>query len=139
MSTDRVACQGQGCPSTILPATAARTGGLCMTCVNRRNRAEQQEYPADWPTSPWQSALLSLSPRMPMQALESDGGGGSASQIGGQPNWVQDAQYPKCPDCGQSMHFLAQLDNGDFPSHEGIHYAFLCADCRVTATHYQQS
>lgn len=95
--------------------------------------------PANWPTSPWQSALLSVSPRMPMQALESDGGSGSASQIGGQPNWVQDAQYPKCPDCGQSMHFLAQLDNGDFPSHEGIHYAFLCADCRVTATHYQQS
>ena len=95
--------------------------------------------PADWPTSPWQSAALSLSLRMPMQAVESDRLGGSVSQIGGLPKWVQDAHYPKCPDCGQSMHFLAQLDNGDFPSHEGIHYVFLCADCRVTATNYQQS
>lgn len=94
---------------------------------------------ADWPTSPWQSARLRLQPRTPMQALESDRFGASASQIGGLPDWVQEARYPKCPDCGQSMHFLAQLDNGDFPAHDGMHYAFLCSDCRVTATNYQQS
>jgi hypothetical protein len=38
------------------------------------------------------------------------------------------------------MLFVAQLSNEDFESHgEGITYAFLCADCRMTATIYQQT
>lgn len=35
--------------------------------------------------------------------------------------------------------FLAQLDNGAFSGHEGTSYAFVCSDCGVMATTYQQT
>lgn len=63
----------------------------------------------------------------------------SMSQIGGLPAWVQDAEYPSCPACQRTMTFAAQLDNGHFSGYEGMYYAFLCLDCRVTATTYQQT
>ncbi len=61
------------------------------------------------------------------------------TQIGGMPTWVQSPAYPKCPGCSRTMEFLAQLNNGQFPRHEGIYYAFWCPDCHTTATTYQQS
>lgn len=33
------------------------------------------------------------------------------NHIGGCPCWVQDEQYPGCPECGQEMAFLIQLDS----------------------------
>jgi len=56
------------------------------------------------------------------------------SQIGGIPAWVQDTAYPKCPDCGETMMFFAQLDNSAFRNYEGVYYAFVCVKCRNTAT-----
>jgi len=91
-----------------------------------------------WPPGPWTEIPVRLSPRRPMEAadwcMEIP-----ASQIGGLPCWVQDAAYPQCPSCKQTMKFIAQLDNAQFPSHEGIYYAFLCESCRITATAYQQT
>jgi len=92
----------------------------------------------NWGTSPWQAASVTLKPRPAIQAVESSVGI-SASQIGGLPSWVQDSAYPKCPDCQETMKFIAQLDNGDFKGHEGVYSAFLCSSCRVTATNYQQT
>lgn len=62
------------------------------------------------------------------------------SQIGGHPTWIQDAEYPKCPKCSQHMTFIAQFDWEDVENYgEGIYYAFICSDCNIAATHYQQS
>lgn len=62
------------------------------------------------------------------------------SQIGGCPTWIQDAEYPKCPKCSQHMKFIAQFDWEDVENYgEGIYYAFICSDCNIAATHYQQS
>lgn len=62
------------------------------------------------------------------------------SQIGGLPTWVQDAEYPNCPDCDQKMLFIGQISNEDYDQwSEGIYYCFVCANCNVTATTYQQS
>jgi hypothetical protein len=62
------------------------------------------------------------------------------SQVGGHPTWIQDACYPKCPACSKTMMFLAQLDHSDMEDcSEGIFYAFVCSDCRTTATAYQQT
>lgn len=87
---------------------------------------------------PWHAKRVALKQRPAIQAvdwcLELP-----TSQIGGMPTWVQDTAYPKCPDCRQTMKFLAQLDNGAFSGHEGTYYAFVCSDCRVTATTYQQT
>jgi hypothetical protein len=62
------------------------------------------------------------------------------SCLGGLPAWVQDAEYPHCPECSKSMTFLAQIDRQDLEEYgEGIYYAFICSVCRTTATSYQQS
>jgi hypothetical protein len=62
-----------------------------------------------------------------------------ASQLGGHPEWIDDAVYPPCPSCGQTMPFLAQVDFGDWMESEGIFYLFLCLHCKITAAHYQQT
>lgn len=63
---------------------------------------------------------------------------GDASTLGGIPMWLQDAEFPRCLDCGQFMEFLAQHDNGPL-GEEGIYYAFFCAMCRVAGVTYQQT
>lgn len=62
------------------------------------------------------------------------------SQFGGHPTWVQDAEYPRCPECGQTMPFVVQVSNEDIDEgSEGIYYAFACLGCGVAAVGYQQS
>ena len=41
--TERIPCKTEGCRATILPTTAAKTGGYCMPCHQWR---EQQKYQA---------------------------------------------------------------------------------------------
>lgn len=64
---------------------------------------------------------------------------GNASQVGGAPAWLQEAEFPICPECAEPMKFLAQLHLADVGAAiEGILYAFLCHECRLAATLYQQ-
>ncbi|MGG3307033.1 DUF1963 domain-containing protein [Paenibacillus sp. 2KB_20] len=66
--------------------------------------------------------------------------GPAVSQIGGYPAWIQDAVYPSCSCCSKSMTFIGQLDWEQIEEYgEGIYYMFLCADCKVTATLFQQT
>jgi hypothetical protein len=64
-----------------------------------------------------------------------------ASQVGGIPAWVQYADYPTCPGCGDPMVCISQAAVVDFVDElgEGFYYAFLCKDCRRTAVNYQQT
>lgn len=62
-----------------------------------------------------------------------------ASQIGGHPTWIQDAEYPVCPCCSVTMKFIAQMDMEQAEDSEGIYYAFLCEVCLNVAVNYQQS
>jgi hypothetical protein len=91
-----------------------------------------------WERSPWTELSVRLHQRRAMHAVDWCMPV-SISQIGGLPAWVQDSAFPQCPDCSVTMKFVAQVDNGQFPHHEGVYYAFLCASCRVTATTYQQT
>jgi hypothetical protein len=62
------------------------------------------------------------------------------SQLGGHPTWVQNSAYPKCLECSRTMMFLAQLDHQDIEEYsEGTFFAFVCLNCRMTATVYQQT
>jgi hypothetical protein len=62
------------------------------------------------------------------------------SQLGGHPTWIQDAAYPRCPECSETMMFLAQVDHADIEKYsEGTYYAFICIGCVATATAYQQT
>ena len=64
--------------------------------------------------------------------------GPAVSQIGGYPAWIQDAVYPSSC-CSQSMIFIG-LDWEQIEEYgEGIYYMFLCSDCQVTATLFQQT
>jgi len=63
-----------------------------------------------------------------------------ATSLGGGPMWLQDAPYPRCPECQQVMKFLAQFDDGSMtPPEEGIYYSFYCSDCPIAAVNYQQT
>lgn len=61
-----------------------------------------------------------------------------ASTFGGIPMWLQGSEYPFCLECGESMTFLAQHDNGSIQE-EGIYYAFFCGECSIAAVQYQQT
>jgi hypothetical protein len=94
--------------------------------------------PEKWDASPWAGKSIKLLERNPIHAGEVFLST-SFTQIGGLPAWVQDLGYPTCYNCGKTMGFLAQIDNGHFSGYEGMYYAFLCRYCMTTATTYQQT
>lgn len=80
--------------------------------------------------------VLEDAPCPPFACAEA--GMNDSSTLGGIPTWLQDAEFPRCIECGELMMFLAQLDNGSL-GEEGIHYAFFCPSCHVSAVTYQQT
>ena len=67
------------------------------------------------------------------------------NRVGGEPCWVQDAEYPDCPSCGETMGHLMQLDS-DLPSADGgewlwgsggIGYVSWCDRCKVSGILWQ--
>jgi hypothetical protein len=64
----------------------------------------------------------------------------SFSQIGGMPTWEQDAAYPVCPSCQKTMTFIAQLSGEEVVSSGyGTYYIYICNECKISATNYQQT
>ena len=63
------------------------------------------------------------------------------SLIGGMPTWIQDAQYPNCPECSRKMPFIGQISSEDFHPYlvEFIFYCFICTKCNVMCTTCQNS
>ena len=62
----------------------------------------------------------------------------SVSQVGGHPMWIQDAEYPRCPGCQETMKFVGQHQDRANSSDQ-ILYAFLCPPCKLAATVHQSS
>ena len=96
------------------------------------------EDSSSWAQSPWKGQAVQLHRRRAIHAVDWCMPV-TVSQVGGLPSWVQSAEFPKCPDCSKTMTFVAQVDNGHFPTDEGVYYAFLCTECRTAATGYQQT
>lgn len=64
----------------------------------------------------------------------------SKTQIGGMPTNINDLVYPYCPECGETMMFIAQLDMEDVDEYgEGIYYFFYCDGCKVVSSSYDQT
>ncbi|MGN0483082.1 MAG: hypothetical protein ACI4HI_05990 [Lachnospiraceae bacterium] len=76
--------------------------------------------------------VISEEPVSSYHCLEWEG-----SAIGGVPQYVDDANYAICPECGKRMKHLAQLDEAY--TKYGTIYIQICTDCKIAATHYQQS
>jgi len=60
---------------------------------------------------------------------------GTRHQLGGKPQFLQQEDYPFCPDCEDQMTFYGQLDsiNDDYCIADcGMIYVFVCFDCNET-------
>lgn len=96
--------------------------------------------PADWPPLPAGQLVLDHQPRHWMEAADWVVRGVRYSQVGGYPTWIQNAEYPDCPDCRRPMPFVGQVSVEDLIEYgEGIYHAYTCIECGVAATGYQQS
>jgi hypothetical protein len=73
-----------------------------------------------------------------LQAFEwAPEGVGTRHQLGGEPDWQQEPQAPRCPDCNEQMTFYGQLDsiNDEFSLADiGLVYVFVCFDDFTTAS-----
>ena len=73
---------------------------------------------------------------------------GNCNRIGGNPIWVQEPEYLRCPDCEEQMEFIFQLDSG-LPDlnernaneimfgNDGILYAFWCDKDKISGYLWQ--
>jgi len=61
---------------------------------------------------------------------------GRKTKLGGSPAWIQGEQIPECPKCKHGMTFVLQLASNSQISFGdmGMLYAFVCPDCKVSAT-----
>jgi uncharacterized protein YwqG len=76
---------------------------------------------------------------------------GARSKLGGEPDWVQNPEIPKCRECKQPMTFVAQIDSMEHDESYNPHavnclsgqqhymfgdvgmiYVFLCFECMAT-------
>ncbi|MFI5837853.1 hypothetical protein ACIA5A_29665 [Micromonospora sp. NPDC051300] len=62
------------------------------------------------------------------------------STLGGRPDWIQDAEHPDCPGCGEPMDYLGLIGGADLDDYgEGAYYLHLHQPCGFAAVTYQQS
>lgn len=65
---------------------------------------------------------------------------GTRHRLGGNPDFLQDTDWPSCPDCGEKMIFYAQLDsiNDEFCLADcGMIYVFVCLECNTVESFMQ--
>lgn len=60
-------------------------------------------------------------------------------RVGGQPTWIQNADYPACPGCTRTMSAVGQIAVADLWNGEGICYLLWCDPCATSAVVYQQT
>ncbi len=108
---------------------------------------EEAPRTPEFPTGPMletQVTLAATGARWQWQDWGLGNGRENLHRVGGHPTWVQSAEYPGCPQCGETMIFLLQLDS-DLPLAQGddvqnlwmwgsggIGTVFWCDACRVS-------
>jgi hypothetical protein len=66
----------------------------------------------------------------------------AGSQVGGFPTWEDGTSHPTCPKCDRLMVFIGQILTNEAlgdPFTEGVTYGFLCQQCQIAATTYEQT
>jgi uncharacterized protein YwqG len=48
-----------------------------------------------------------------MECLSEHGYPKAGDKLSGWPDWVQGVEYPNCPDCGETMKYIFQIDSND--------------------------
>ena len=137
----------QTLPESVVTCAQCSCYGLLFMAVDASGTAHWHAqnngsaYGPNEPATEWKpSRRLILGPsRGPLHAADQSLPV-SFSQLGGAPGWIQDAEYPRCPECAYAMSCIGQIAREDVEGFaEGMFYAFWCAVCRVTATTYQQT
>ncbi|KAJ3053906.1 hypothetical protein HK102_011608, partial [Quaeritorhiza haematococci] len=132
------ACEVCSCYGTVFTKVDMK-GSFAWHGSNERPD-ELPEPDEEWETLPRHGLAPGPRPRDPVESADWLVPGVCFSQLGGHPTWIQDAEYPECPDCRQTIPFVGQISNEDCQEFgEGIYYLFACGRCGVTATGYQQS
>ncbi len=113
-------------------------------CRKQGTRIISPEFKAE-PLMVTTTKLQATSKRWIYQDWAYSNGRENLNRIGGPPTWIQNAEYPKCCDCSDTMSFIAQLDsymttkNGNewLWGSGGICYIFWCDNCALSATTWQ--
>ena len=74
---------------------------------------------------------------------------GKRSKLGGEPDWIQNDETPKCPHCKKHMEFVAQIDSIGYTGSAsttgecmfgdvGMIYVFFCKKCGETKSVFQE-
>lgn len=134
----------------------------CLSCLGWSRRELYFRHDADgrarpvptkrsvpeFPAQPLKEADVQLArtpPRWVWQDWALSNSRENLHRVGGHPTWVQSAQYPSCPDCGDLMKAMLQLDS-NLPASDGdewlwgsggICYVFWCDRCAISASLWQ--
>lgn len=151
----------EGLPITGVPRL---TLSVCLTCLGWEEAelfyrhdeqgephpcpTEAEPHEPQFPTPPLLETSVKLMPA-PARWLTQDwalsNGRENLCRVGGMPSWIQDAQYASCPECHETMVFIAQLDS-NLPLADGeewlwgsggIGYIFWCDHCKVSGHLWQ--
>jgi hypothetical protein len=112
------------------PLTARRSSDLDR---------EPEPFEDDWliPETPVELVRLDERWRQQDWALSNDRE--NLHRAGGEPTWIQNAEYPACPGCTQTMSAAGQIAVADLWNAEGICYLLWCDPCAISAVVYQQT
>ncbi|GAA3198932.1 hypothetical protein ACFO1B_02395 [Dactylosporangium siamense] len=116
--------------------TSVRPAGPALT-------RQRPEFPAEaLPETPVR--IRPSSPRWRRQDWAYSNGEENLHRVGGEPTWIQSAEFPACPACHRTMRFLLQLDSLEIEGGPwwlwgsgGILYSFWCDGCSLSATLWQ--
>ncbi|MDR2299976.1 MAG: hypothetical protein LBE30_16730 [Comamonas sp.] len=112
-------------------------------CLNAAQDGLQQEPEREYgPLRATEVALAETPARWQRQDWGQSNGRENLYRVGGEPAWIQSPWEPLCTCCGQTMHFVLQLDS-QIPQAEGgdahcwgsggMLYGFACTPCAHSA------
>lgn len=102
----------------------------------------------EFPVGPLREAVVGLAetpPRWYWQDWGCSNSRENLNRVGGEPCWIQNPEYPRCPSCADIMPYLFQLDS-DLPTADGgewlwgsggILYGFWCDGCQISGFLWQ--
>ena len=110
-----------------------------FTVISSSDLDREPESFEDWfiPETPVE--LVRLDERWGQQAWGLSNDRENLHRIGGEPTWIQNADYPVCPSCTQTMSAVGQIAVADLWNFEGICYLLWCDPCAISAVVYQQT
>jgi hypothetical protein len=83
--------------------------------------------------------LVQLDERWRQQDWALSNGRENLHRVGGEPTWIQNADYSVCPGCARTMRAVGQIAVEDLWNAEGICYLLWCDQCAISAVVYQQT